>query len=287
MGLSVSVSRVSMEMKSVAEEINPLSLVLHTNIGMIGALENILTKNEQLNSYADIIFRAFKDSTLLFPTFNYSFLKTGHYVVREDPCQVGALNEQIRKNFPDARSYTPVFNYCIRNNQAFSFQTIPSNVFGKDSIFRQMVSNRAWIGFLGSDFDANTFIHFVEEMAGIGYRYMKRFRGVVELPDKKIQTEIFYRVRPLYEGAVDYNWEKLEKDLFERGILRIFPIGLGKLLLFYAEDLLNHWMKEIGKDEWFLLTETSKEILKSLIRSHIYPFEWVEMEGIGAALPDS
>jgi len=87
-----------------------------------------------------------------------------------------------------------------------------------------------------------------------------------------------YRVRPLQQGAVDYDWVRLERDLLNNGLMKVFSVGLGELKVVEGKELYDYWLANLKRDEWFLLTEESKMILRELSKRHRYPFTFEEME---------
>lgn len=278
MNLMVKPESLLNDLKKVIQSVHPKSLTLHTNVGMLGVIEGPFKKGWQLSEYERIIGMAFTGVCLRYPTFNYDFLRNGIYNVLSDPCKVGSLNEYIRKEHPESRTHTPVFNFCILGNHSYPLKTISENPFARNSIFSGFVENDSWIGFLGAGFNANTFIHYVEEEANIGYRYIKVFKGKVLVEGSERPVSLHYRVRPLQEGAVDYNWGRLEQELLRNGILKVFPVGLGKFLLVEGERLYEYWLDNLKKDEWYFLTDRSKTILSEISKRNGYPFSFDRME---------
>ncbi len=267
-------------LKDIFDEYNVKSIVLHTDIRFLGILDNVKNIDELANSYLTILSDAMGEGTILFPTFNYDFPKTREYRILSDPCQVGALNEFTRKKFPFQRTKTPIFNFCIlNNNNTFSFD-ISKNVFTKQSVFGQMVDNATWIAFFGASLDANTFVHHAEEMHNIGYRFTKIFRGnVIDTDNSVYPVDLEYRVRPLIEGAYDYDWRRMEEDLTKAGLLHTFNIGTGKMLMFRSDLVYEFWHKKIIENEHYFLTLGCQSFIKTLYQKYGYPFTYERMEG--------
>ena len=142
----------------------------------------------------------------------------------------------MRQRFPGGRTLTPVFNFCVYRNRAFSLEPAESP-FGKTSTFAELVKHGAAVVFFGASFSANTFVHYVEEVADVGYRYLKPFPGVIRQEDGDREIQFCYRVRPMLEGAVEYDWDRLAHDAFDGGFLHQMPLGKGQLLWFRADQL--------------------------------------------------
>ena len=267
------------ELNTAFAEINSSAIVMHTDLFRIKFAERGVPIQQQLADLFRIISDAAAGKTLLFPTFNYNFCRNHVYDVQKDQCQVGTFNEYVRQFCQGQRTLTPVFNYYICNNRGFSFEPA-ENPFAANSTFAEMVSNKAAISFLGATFAANTFIHYVEETVNIGYRYLKTFTGVIRSPENDREIALRYRVRPLHEGAVEYDWNRLATELTASGILHKSPVANGEFLWFYADQLLDFWQKKLNNDELYLLTQASRAKTLELYGQYGNPltFETVEKQ---------
>ncbi len=268
----------------VAELREPFALVagrpvvLHTNTTALGIIDKPKPRKQLLGDYWSAVGEAAEGAPLAVPTFNYDFTRSRRYAVADDPCQVGVLNEFVRALHPDARTRTPVFNFCVPDNPGFGTAVV-ANPFGPQSLFAELVERDGYVGFLSAGFESNTFLHHVEERHGIGYRYIKEFAGEVVGPDGTAEPVTFqYRVRPMEPGAVDYEWPRLIADLRDRDILREFPVGRGTMLLYSAPALLEHWSEQLRRDEYFLLTPDSRKITEALAERHGYPLTFERLE---------
>ena len=251
--------------------------ILHTDIGALGLIENIRSKASLLDAYFEIIMNASKDSTLLFPTFNYDYCKTRVYDIQKDCCQVGVLNEYVRKKYPHARTETPVFNFVCVGEQRFDSDS-QMNPFGKDSIWAEVERQDGWVCFWGAGFHANTFIHYIEELCAIWYRYHKKFPGVILDGETRNKVDFLYRVRPLIDGAVDYDWDRLEKDLERQGLLFKEKSGLGSVLFYRIKSVRQYWEERIRDDELFLVTPESRASIMTLYEKFGRPLQYETME---------
>lgn len=274
----ISHNQIEHELKSAFSEIDQPAIVMHTDLFRIRFAERGVPIQQQLENLLSMIKNAAAGRPLLFPTFNYDFCRNGVYDVNNDPCQVGTFNEFIRQQNSGERTHTPVFNFYIINNNGFSCEPA-LNPFAANSTFAEMVKKRAEITFLGATFAANTFIHHVEEVMNIGYRYIKKFTGIIRCQTEEKNIKFEFRVRPTHEGAVDYDWLRLEKDLEENAMLRKYPVAGGYLLSFSAPRLLEYWQEKLRTDELYLLTPSSRQKILELYNEYGKPlcFEKVEL----------
>lgn len=272
----VTILRMRKELSYLFDGIDSDAVVLHTDVLRIGLFQRSISPRQQLVDFFSSILEFSEGCTLLFPTFNYDFCRTGVYNVKSDPCQVGTLNEYVRQLYPDLRSQTPIFNFCIYNNRYFSFASV-NNPFSNESTFGELVKHRSTIAFLGASFASNTFTHHVEEIMNIGYRYIKPFHGIINFNDKQEKIVLYYRVRPLIIEC-DYDWERLTDDLLTNGIMRKSPLGNGQLLYFRADHLWEYWCTRLRGDELYLLTPISRARVEKLFVRYGKPLLYEKIE---------
>ena len=152
------------------------------------------------------------------------------------------------------------------------------NPFGKDSIWAEVERQDGWVCFWGAGFHANTFIHYIEEVCAIGYRYHKKYPGVVLDGEKRDKVDFLYRVRPLIAGAVDYDWNRLEKDLELQGLLYKERSGFGSVLFYRIKSVRKYWEERIRDDELFFVTPESRASIMVLYEKFGRPLRYETME---------
>lgn len=273
----VTYPKIIQDLQTAFDSIESDSIVLHTDVGKIGIIDKIKSRKEMLSDYMTAILKTCENRALLFPTFNYDFCKNGVYSVKSDPCQVGVLNEHVRRCNPDNRTLTPIFNFCILNGQQYSLQPM-ENPFSASSTFGELVKYLSTVVFFGAEFQSNTFLHHVEEVANVGYRYIKNFPGVINTGNDQQYIVVKYRVRPLIEGSVVYDWPRLYSELVKNGILKRSPVGNGWLHNYRTDRLLDYWYSKLRKNEFYLLTSASKEQTLKLYKEYGKPLKYEVVE---------
>ncbi len=228
-------------------------VLLHSDILRIGMLDALQSKEAMCHAYEELLAEALGERTLLIPTFNYDFCRNGIYDVQHSPSRVGALTDHYRRRYWKERTRTPVFNFCIRHNR--QFELAPAhNCFGIESTFAELVAQDGWVAFLGAHFSCTTFIHHVEELCNVPYRFHKTFDGVIVEGAQRTPVKLVYRVRPLEPpDAVVYDWDRLEHDLIERGLLHVYSVGRGQLRVYRAAAVAAYWYAAISGNPRFLL----------------------------------
>ena len=133
--------------------------------------------------------------------------------------------------------------------------SVGKSAFGKDSIFGNMHLVNAKNVFFGCSFERCTFIHYIEQMHGINYRFLKSFTGTI-IDNEKEYTDTFdFLVRDL-DGDVEVYLGNLKKELKSRNYLlesdevlqvpldNLFDVGYN-MLDKYHYSFLSHQPKEL------------------------------------------
>ncbi len=281
MSIFVSKDKLRGQLTAVASECKPGPVIVHSDLLKVGIIDRMKLREKICRDYEDLLLDVFAGRELLIPTFNYDFCRNGEYDLATSPGQVGAFSEYMTKRHSHLRTRTPVFNFCIFNNQRFNRDEVV-NPFGEDSAFGKVRSLGGSVIFLGASFDSNTFLHFVEESVPIGYRYLKKFKGCISEDGKDSPWQIDYRVRPLESGAVDYDWERIQANLREEGILNEAPAGHGRVLWYNSGDLFDFWIDNMRAEPLYLLTDNSRRITRDLYKRHGEPLTLEKVEQRGA-----
>lgn len=277
MALTIEVSTLREHLDVFFQHHHEEAFLLHTDVGAWGLLKDIKKREDLLNGYADILSLTSSGRTLLFPAFNYDYSRSRKYDVLNDKCQVGVLNEFVRLQNPKQRTKTPIFNLIELPGKTFHFSP-DQNPFGQKSVWNSFCERDGRVCFMGAGFHSNTFVHHIEEIKDIGYRYLKPMPGVVVYESIIEPVDFFFRVRPRLNGVVVYDWERLETDLLKNGLLDQNPLGIGKILSFNAKDTSVFWLGQLEKDELYFLTKSSKAEILDLRRSKPYPFRFEDFE---------
>ena len=236
-------------------------LLIHSDLMQLGMPDGVMARTAIAEGWLEIFREAADGRTVLIPTFNYDFTRTRLYDPAEAPGQVGSLSLHCARYRADKRTLTPVFNFCVFGD---GIDRAPvDHPFSAASTFGTLHAHDGAILFLGADMIANTFVHFVECAAGIGYRYLKRFPGEVVDGSLRRPIDFAFPVRPMTPGAVAYG-DLGEAELRAAGLLTDFPIGLARGMLVGARAYHDHIRSRLAEDELCLLTPASRAITTEL-----------------------
>jgi len=229
-------------------------LFVHSDLAVFGKL---LTTNRNL--FLQDIMNALKKAvgnkgTLILPTFTYSFCNNEIYDVENSRSTVGILSDFFRQQTDVVRTTHPIFSVALLGNKKQELMKIDKTSFGENSIFGKIHKIKGKLLFLGAPFQSCTFIHYIEKMHGIPYRFVKKFKGKIKCEGKEYEDEYEYFVRFL-DKNVNTNLSKLEKHLLNKGMMKKAKLGNGEILLIDSDVLYREGLKLLDQDIYFFLKE--------------------------------
>lgn len=214
---------------------------------------------------------------MVFPAFNYDFANTGVFDVDNDPVQVGALPERLRRTGTWARTSVPFFSFLRTRSDppVTQDEVFP---FSRPSVFSDLVDRSASILMFGTTLESFTFIHHIEARVDGGplYRYDKSFRGRVVRGGVSHDCLTSMHVRPIGVD-IEYDWPKVTRHLYEKGALERVNSS-DHLLLVSAEASLRVLLEQINKDPIFLLTPRSQAVVREVMGDKWRKLELDEFE---------
>lgn len=134
--------------------------------------------------------------TLAFPSFTFSFCRTGQYNPLTMPSETGVLADWVFQKLAGARrSLHPIYSYAVIGPDANALVTLEAkSCFGENSPLELFESVDALQVMLGCGWDFCTQTHRYEELAQVPYRYYKTFSGKYILPtEMPVAVDMFVR----------------------------------------------------------------------------------------------
>ena len=177
-------------------------------------------------------------STLIFPTFTFSFCNNEVYDVQNTRTHMGALNDYVRKSGKGLRTQDPLLSVIVLGEPLNFFDTPGKYSLGKDSHYDKLHNCGKKVNFLffGADMrDCFTYTHYMEAVIGVAYRYDRAFTGTiidngVVLPSQEYFLYSTYANCTLTSEPVVYNAMKAKKQL------SFAPAGEGRFCCFSEAD---------------------------------------------------
>jgi len=159
-----------------------------------------------LNIFIDsLINKIGKNGTLLFPTFNWGFCSGETFDYNKTVSNTGALTNTALKRDDFTRTKHPIYSFAVWGKDKEKLYNMNNkSSFGEDSPFAYLHRNKAKMLTIGLCYQNSfTFVHYVEEMEKVGYRFMKDFTSkyIDKFGNESIRTYSM-NVRDLDKGVV-------------------------------------------------------------------------------------
>lgn len=231
------------------------TLMLHSDAGVAAQFRSVPTE-QRLDLVLDAVLATLgPEGTLVVPTFTYSFTKGEVFDPDLSPSTVGQLTEHFRRRAGVLRSGHPLFSVAASGPLAGAFAaSATGDCFGAGTAFDLLYRHNGKIACLGCGFDRITFVHYVEQRAGVDYRYPKRFGGVIRRNGADEAAAVSYLVRDLARDT-PCDLGRLKRRLQEIGKLRSAVVGRVGLLAVTAQDFLGTANTLLAQDPAALIRE--------------------------------
>ena len=233
------------------------NLCIHSSIQALGfpALSDPSTWKgpDFLGKFIEVIQDVIGSSgTLLMPSFTYSFCKNEIFDVQQTPSKVGTLNEFFRQMKQTQRTKDPIFSFAIAGSKKQHYLNISNSCFGANSVFDKIYKNDAKLIFLGTDARAMTFVHYIEQKAGVPYRYQKTFQGIIKDNDILEQASFLYYVRHLDQKSI-FDSQIVKNFALQTHNLKSAAFGASHIICIDAKKICDDLASQLQADPLFLL----------------------------------
>lgn len=175
--------------------------------------------------------------SLVFPTFTFSFCNNEPFDVQNSRTPMGALNEHARKSGRGARSTDPLLSVYVLGDKLNLIDNLSEYSIGKGSNYDRLhhCGKEVKYLFFGADMrECFTYVHYMESIIGVPYRYNREFSGLVVDEGKSKQNRVW-----LYSTYANcrLNPKPVVHDAMQkRGQLRKKPLGNAELCCFCEKD---------------------------------------------------
>lgn len=183
-------------------------------------------------------------SNILMPTYTFSFCNGKIYDPISSKSKMGALNEYFRVRDGIERSNDPLLSVAFKGKKMELINQIGVESIGKNSNFDLIRKQKnVKFLFLGTRIgDCFTYMHYLEWLYNVDYRYNRSFKGIVIENNKEIEKEYFLFVR--YNGVTPNNGSYIyEQNMYDKGIAKRNLIGDNAISI-VEESLAADYYKE-------------------------------------------
>jgi len=264
-------------------------LWVFTDLGNLGLPEGIKSKDDLCRFYylglREIIG---SKGTLIVPLYSYTFGKNfaSEPVSFKDttPSPLGLFPNWFQKLPSVKRSLDPMMSVAIEGPLSNKLlEAIPPNSYGFDSIYNRLLDLDVKILILGLDLGWPPFIHFLDWIFKVPFRFDKLFTGKI----KQDYNNWIYPVRTLIEESLP-DGKKLGIIAVKKKILKSAPLGIGMIHSVNYRLYFELAIEQLKKNYWFLAKgpkvnvfqkelERLKEKPKKLVLPSYNSKDWIKI----------
>lgn len=234
------------------------TLFIHSDV-MFGRPAEGFKRKDYLSTLYEILL-SLKVKSIIVPTFTYSFPNGEKYDVVNSKTSMGAFNEFVRKLDGRYRTDDPLLSVSVPTSIQEMFNHVSNHSLGEGSAL-DILHHMAGVKFLflGAEMgDCFTYVHYVEKVMDVPYRFDMKFEGDVIYPDgteKRREQTIHTQC---YGAALPPKYDYFEKEMEDKGFLKKVPIGDKYIGCLSEEDAYREITNHINKDINYYLAKPFK-----------------------------
>lgn len=237
------------------------TLFIHSDI-QFGQMNAEIRRRE----FSEILLNLFDElgvDNIIMPVFTYSFNNDKDFDVRESRSLMGALSEAFRKHEGVYRTVDPMCSFAVKGKIVDEFKKyIPlHNSLGVGSCY-DFLDKQCDVKYLffGADLaDCFTYVHYVERIIDVPYRFDKTFSGnIIDYEGKIHKTD--WTISSQCGGVTLYEKNNhFKKQLIEEGKLLWIPFGDRELSCISQDDARSSIQENIKNNKFYFLAKPYTE----------------------------
>lgn len=247
------------------------SLFIHSDI-MFGSPVDGFSKKAYISILVEIL-ESLGVKNIIVPTFTYSFCNGEDYDVVNSKSLMGALSEYYRKKNGRFRTKDPLLSISVPNELKDKFRNLGNNSLGENSGL-DVIHHMDGVKFLffGAPMEESfTYVHYVEKMLDVPYRFDISFNGRIINSGGDIE-ERNQSIHTACKGAKTY-YPQFEDYLFDKGLVKRQYLGNKKIICVSEHDAYREIKTRIQEDEFYFLE-------RAYIQSELeYIYTWKNEKG--------
>lgn len=227
-------------------------LYIHSSLSF-GTPNPKLKKSQLLGAILDVI-KALNVKTVCMPTFTFSFCNGKDYDPAKSPSKMGVLNEFFRKQEGVLRSADPLMSTALMGEDTDLVLNVGHSSCGANSTFDKL-RHRDGVKFLflGPKIgDCMTYMHYLEWLYGVDYRYERVFKGNVTINGvtKSEEYDLYCRYDGVTPNAATYVFEQ---RMYDAGVA--FKENLGDGTVSIAEEKIasKYYLECLQEKDFFFV----------------------------------
>lgn len=239
-------------------------LFVHTALNF--GSPNMELKNKQILETLLSVLRNLKVSTLMMPTFTFSFCNGKVYDPQTSKSRMGVLNEYFRKQEGVMRSLDPLMSVAMEGENTSLITDLGNDSTGENSTYDKIhYTDGVKFLFMGPRIgDCFTYMHYLEWLYNVDYRYNRTFLGkIVENgEERKVAQELFVRYRNVLPNTKSFDYEDV---MVEKGDAKRMPVGNGFLSVVGENEGAENYKDCLKKDSHYFVEITDSIFEKTFL----------------------
>ena len=227
-------------------------------------------KGFRRSEYMEMLFGCISQlnvQNVIVPTYTFSFPNNEDYDVLNSKTSMGAFNEYFRKKADRYRTDDPLLSVSVPKRLELLFNHLSTHSLGHGSAL-DVVHQMEGVKFLffGAEMaECFTYVHYVEKMMEVPYRFDMSFSGNIIFPDNSIEKRI-QTIHTQCAGAkLPDKYDYFEQYMEEKGYLRKQRIADKYVACLSEKDAYREIKKVIEKNvNYFLTTPFDKNSLRNI-----------------------
>ena len=227
-------------------------LFVHTALNF--GTPNMAIKKKELLALLLEVLRNLNVGTLCMPTYTFSFCNGKEYDPKNSKSKMGALNEYFRQQEGVIRSLDPLMSIALEGEKQYLATEVGTHSIGEGSTFDLLHNtDRVKFLFMGPQIgDCFTYVHYLEWLYDLDYRYPRYFRGEIIEKDKSsiVEQDLFVR----YKGVIpNKNLFNYGLELEKKGVAKSSSFGEGNLTVVEKVGAEKEYLDFILKDPHYFV----------------------------------
>ena len=228
------------------------TLYIHTSLSF-GQPNPQLKKSVMLSELLNVI-KALGVKTICMPTFTFSFCNGLDYNPATSASRMGVLNEFFRKQEGVIRSADPLMSVALLGEDKELVTGVGHVSCGENSTFDKLRHrDNVKFLFLGPKIgDCLTYMHYMEWLFSVDYRYNRIFRGNVTIGDKTSVEEyaLFVRYKSVIPNTASYDYEQ---KMYDNGTAFIAPCGDGTISIVDEKNASMEYKRCLDNNPYYFV----------------------------------
>ena len=227
-------------------------LYIHTSLSF-GTPNPDLKKKALLGELLNVI-KELGVKTVCMPTFTFSFCNGLDYNPATSASRMGVLNEFFRKQEGVIRSADPLMSVALLGEDKDLVTGVGHVSCGENSTFDKLRHrDNVKFLFLGPKIgDCLTYMHYMEWLYSVDYRYNRVFRGNVTIGDKTSVEEyaLFVRYKSVVPNTASYDYEQ---KMYDNGTAFVAKYGDGTISIVDEKNASIEYKKCLDENPYYFV----------------------------------